>query len=856
MTDRGQKTDPPREPGTTPGRVRAASEPPRSGGSLSNLRSLLLHPASVPPPPAVPAPPPEVEVPIPEPRAVTTGASVPTDLDEELWGGRFRVTEELGRGAMSVVILASDTKLRRDLALKVSPKPRDELAIGELARFVEEAQITAQLEHPNVVPVHDIGLDPEGRAYFSMKLVRGQSLEDIFDKLVDRDPETTAEFGLRRLLDVFLQACQAVDYAHSRGVIHRDLKPSNIMVGDFGEVLVMDWGVAKLMARAESIPPPAASRTEDRAAVSSRPSLIPPADVTSVRAGRRGLATHAGAVIGTPAYMSPEQASGDAVDARADIYALGVILYQILCGEVPFDHDDPEVILELLRNELPMPPSEINPKAPRALESLALQMLEKDPARRALTLRQIRSYVQDYIEGVGRDFRRESPITHVLRIVFAVGFFAFLVWYSTGKSVGSVLAMAPASVFSAVGWLLLLIAIRYPLWAESAAFLHSRPEHDRFRKADEAEIFVAGYSARRTSAAALAPLFGLTFVVELVAIAAARTGDSAGSVSLMEQIIERLRTGWANALIGILVCLFAYVVFLSAELRVARRLERYAPFIERPAWESVWPGVLIIVLLLTTTTTGLLDWMLARQSFHPVASFLERVSSEPLNAFDVVKTFVFQGTFLLGLVAAVLLNVFPFAEALAALRLSYQAADQASVASRPEYFLRSLSFFRMARASFLYAGAVIGCLTAIAVLFREGHRPLLEHILYISGPPFIGFAGFRLTRSYALRYLSETPAVQRLLDSEAAEARQKEERVRPTYQRPAPLRLRVAELAVPVVCVFGYLVWTGSSVSERSLRELVLPVSTTGWLVIAPYVLLVAALLLRDGVESSLRAKR
>ena len=210
-------------------------------------------------------------------KAVTTDPSAPPPANaEQLWSGRIRPGEEVGRGAMGYVIRGTDTKLQRDLALKVSPMPRDQLSRERLARFVEEAQVTAQLEHPNVVPVHDIGVDPEGRVYFSMKLIRGQSLEAIFDERRAGDAETRSEFGLRRLLDVFLQVCQGVEYAHARGVIHRDLKPANIMVGDYGEVLVMDWGVAKLMDRIEPPRSPAClehreARTTSRASKSRHP---------------------------------------------------------------------------------------------------------------------------------------------------------------------------------------------------------------------------------------------------------------------------------------------------------------------------------------------------------------------------------------------------------------------------------------------------------------------------------------------------------------------------------------------------------------------------------------------------------
>src|SRR5688572_23210996 len=179
-------------------------------------------------------------------------ASIPPAPGEgELWGNRTQVLEEVGRGAMARVLRGFDTKLRREMAIKVALVPRREMPRDHLARFAAEAQITAQLEHPNIVPVHNLGLDPDGRVYFSMKLVRGRPLDEILDLRLVGDDDTLNEFGLRRLLDIFLQVCQAMEYAHARGVIHRDLKPANVMIGDFGEVAVTDWGVAKLLETAE-----------------------------------------------------------------------------------------------------------------------------------------------------------------------------------------------------------------------------------------------------------------------------------------------------------------------------------------------------------------------------------------------------------------------------------------------------------------------------------------------------------------------------------------------------------------------------------------------------------------------------
>jgi serine/threonine-protein kinase len=180
-------------------------------------------------------------------------------------------------------------------------------------------------------------------------------------------------------------------------VIHRDLKPANIMVGDFGEVLVMDWGVAKVVGKG-GISLVAPTTNWDAEGPGSRPSqppesVRPALDVSSFRAGKQAFATQSGTLIGTPAYMSPEQAQGRAVDERADLYALGVILYEILCDELPFDDEDPSRLIIKKLNEKPRRPSAINRSAPLALEMLALRLLEKDRERRTLTLPQIRTHV-------------------------------------------------------------------------------------------------------------------------------------------------------------------------------------------------------------------------------------------------------------------------------------------------------------------------------------------------------------------------------------------------------------------------------------------------------------------------------
>jgi eukaryotic-like serine/threonine-protein kinase len=211
---------------------------------------------------------------IPEPAIDRLAAMLRTP---DLTGTRYELISTLGRGGMGVVYLARDTALDREVALKIFDRPPGD---------ANEARIIARLEHPGIVPVHDFGELPDGRLFYAMKRVRGDRLDRWM--AVGRD--------ITERLAVFLRVCEAVAFAHAHGVVHRDLKPENVMVGEFGEVLVLDWGVA--------------------------------ADVTGVR--------EAEAIVGTPEYMAPEQARGDAVvDQRADVFALGAMLAGIARGVPP-----------------------------------------------------------------------------------------------------------------------------------------------------------------------------------------------------------------------------------------------------------------------------------------------------------------------------------------------------------------------------------------------------------------------------------------------------------------------------------------------------------------------------------------
>jgi serine/threonine protein kinase len=780
------------------------------------------------------------------------GESAPTiavaPAEPELWGGRIEVRGEVGRGAMGQVLLGFDTRLRREMALKVTHLPRGELPRQLLARFVEEAQINAQLEHPNIAPVHDLGLDPQGRAYFSMKLVRGRSLEDILTARLNGDEATLAEFGLRRLLDVFLQVCLAMEYAHARGVIHRDLKPGNVMIGDFGEVAVMDWGVAKLKELSAGV----STRAEALVSEPDLGELAPhsaPGPVTSVRAETKAWQTHDGAVLGTPHYMSPEQAKGLPVDERSDLYSLGAMLYEILCGKVPFDHEDPAVVVRRVILENPRPPSAHVANVPPALETLAMRLLAKEPEQRTLPLRAVRAHLQDYIDGISRDYRPESLWSSAAWSAGALTLFAFLVWYLTGQSIAKVLSVGPPAVLNAVGWFLLVLATGYPLWAASTALRVSRRELDPFREANAQELFVSGYLAHRTFSAALAPLFQLVFIVELVTLAVISASRGAGhSREIVAQLNEQMRAEWSEALIVVLVFQFAYLVLLASEARFARRVDRCELLVRRAPWESVWPVFLLGVLLASVITTDVLALSLGTKQGAVSALFWRELLQVPGRPFEIVKTLVFQGTFLLGLSVTSLVAAFPLTELLAASRAVFHATDEASVVTRAKYFIRSIAAMRVARGVWLYGGAMIGTLTAMRILSEENAHPLLEKILYILGPSLIGFAGYSALRRGLNGFLERAPAVQRLVHQRAEAAAVEQRRANLAVLERVPWRMPLGQIAVPLLCMTAYLLWTGSSLPRAGLHQLI-PVTTKDWLVVLPYVLLVPTLLGRDYVQ-------
>lgn len=240
----------------------------------------------------------------------------------------YAVGEEIGRGGMGSVFRATDGALQRDVALKsLTAEARHSHTAA--ARFEREARALAQLEHPNIVPIHQLGHDNEGRPFYTMKLVKGRTLKAILRAIKAGDPVTLAAFPLDRLLSIFRKVCDAIAFAHHQRTLHRDLKPENIMVGEYGEALVMDWGLAKFLDEDNGFEADSSPPGDDSFDGSPTESKSP---LTSTGSSSSGGLTLVGEVFGTPNYMSPEQASGatEKIDARSDIFALGAMLYEIL----------------------------------------------------------------------------------------------------------------------------------------------------------------------------------------------------------------------------------------------------------------------------------------------------------------------------------------------------------------------------------------------------------------------------------------------------------------------------------------------------------------------------------------------
>ena len=310
---------------------------------------------------------------------------------------RYDAALEIARGGMGAILRVHDRDLHRELAMKVmleelgGAEPDSSEAARLRARFLEEAQVTGQLDHPGIVPVHELGLDAQGRLYFTMKLVRGRDLRAVYEQL--RKGEDG--WNLPRALAVLLRVCEAMAFAHDKGVIHRDLKPANVMVGRFGEVYVMDWGLARVLG---------AGASHDRRAEAGESRVVSARQATTLT-GDSSLATLDGDIVGTPAYMSPEQALGklDDLGPRSDVYSLGAMLYELLAGHMPYmppgETRSPFTVVRLLKEGPPETLERVASGADDELVAICEKAMARDPMARYEGMLELAEDLRAYLEG-------------------------------------------------------------------------------------------------------------------------------------------------------------------------------------------------------------------------------------------------------------------------------------------------------------------------------------------------------------------------------------------------------------------------------------------------------------------------
>ena len=277
---------------------------------------------------------------------------------------RYIFFKKVALGGKCLIQSCKDLDLGRIICHKtLRPEFQDDP--NERKLFLREARVTAMLQHPNTAPVYEVGCDAQGRYYFTMKLVTGVTLREVLDSLAGGDPETVAAWDLERLIDVIIQVGQVLSYAHTHGVVHCDVKPENIVAGGFGEVLLLDWGLAKVCENPAFSQLESSEDKEDENSLSSRPSHQ-----------------------GTPLYMSPEQFAGGKIDHRTDIYSLGAILFEVLTLQQMAWGESIDEILQCISDNPPPTPSMVaaDREIPHQLETLYFRCVQRDPEHRIQTM--------------------------------------------------------------------------------------------------------------------------------------------------------------------------------------------------------------------------------------------------------------------------------------------------------------------------------------------------------------------------------------------------------------------------------------------------------------------------------------
>ncbi len=326
---------------------------------------------------------------------------------------KYKILQIVAKGGMKLILKVREENTGRIMAMAVLPnaaiKPKEAL------RFIHEAQITANLEHPNIVPIHDIGINSSGETFFTMKYLSGEDLAAIIDKLYMKDPLYAKKFDLRTRLEIFRKVCDAVAFAHSRGVLHLDLKPENVKVGSFGEVLLIDWGLAKVLGDQEA---------NGKEADHRFPDFDKPLDLGADQNFPlldRDPSTVDGVAKGTPGYMSPEQAAGKNSERSrlTDVYALGGILYSLLAFRKPIEGDDFKQVLKNTIAGSIVPPRERAPEnmIPKALDAVAMKALSTNPKDRYQSVLELRMEVDAFLGGFATKAEEAGTVTHLLLLL-------------------------------------------------------------------------------------------------------------------------------------------------------------------------------------------------------------------------------------------------------------------------------------------------------------------------------------------------------------------------------------------------------------------------------------------------------
>ncbi len=404
------------------------------------------------------------------------------DPKEALKGRHYQIGVAIAQGGMGAILSAEDRNIKRTVAMKVIRS--DQSTTPEsLERFIREAEVIGQLEHPNIVPIHELGVDDEGQVFYTMKLVKGVTFKSVLERIKKGDLATLAKYPLSQLLTVFQKVCDAMAFAHCKGIIHRDLKPENIMLGEFGEVLVMDWGLAKILDDGRDVLPRVSDG--DEAAPDGRPAGRP-------YQGEEGFQeldvlphdpslTLEGTIMGTPSFMAPEQAEGKVseMDQRTDIFALGGILYSLLTLRPPAIGMTMRELLDNIKSGYIVPPVFYNQprpdaaggtitlahcpegKVPEALSAVAMKAMATQREARYQTVEELQQDLAQYQGGFATSaeeagaFRqlalflkrnKTAGVVSVAALILLTSFFAFVVFSNQklSQKIKQLKATAPA----------------------------------------------------------------------------------------------------------------------------------------------------------------------------------------------------------------------------------------------------------------------------------------------------------------------------------------------------------------------------------------------------------------------------